>query len=273
MSLSLFVRPHRKWASVREIIINRPEKRNALTLSMWAHLRELIQACNEDASVRVLILRGANSSAFAAGADISEFPETRSNLEQARSHKAITDAATKCLADARPITVSAISGYCFGGGMQIASACDMRLADESAVFAITPIKLGFVYGLYETELLVRLIGSARAKELLYTAKQIDAAQALSYGFLNDVFYAKPGSTESFSFDDFVDDHIAHLLRVAPKAQQAMKVMFSLLEKNDKLAEEAHRAAVSIEDAAFTSTEYREGINAFLLKRKPSYWQD
>ncbi len=265
----LFVRNHRKWDCVREIILNRPNKRNALTLSMWAHLRELIEECNSDKSVRVIVLRGVDASAFSAGADIAEFPNSRSNLEQARIHKSVTDGVTDSLAHVRPITISAISGYCFGGGIQIASACDFRIADNSAVFALTPIKLGFVYGLYETSLLVRLIGESHAKELLYTGKRIDAAKALSYGFLNDVLNH---SNDETLFDDFVDKHIAELLEAAPSAQQAMKKMFSLLQDKKQLLN-VNQQAQSLEDKAFVGWEYKEGVTAFLEKRKPTYYGD
>src|SRR5579875_3571018 len=128
MPEEIYLKSHPVWPSVREIVINRPEKRNALTLSMWHSLRELVDVCNRDKTIRLIVLRSADAVSFASGADISEFPELRSNYRLAKKHKQVTDDTTKALMSARPIVVCAIQGFCFGGGMQLASACDLRLA-------------------------------------------------------------------------------------------------------------------------------------------------
>lgn len=255
---------HKQFSSVREIVLNRPEKRNALTLQMWKQIQDCIEICEADPSVRVVVLRGIDASAFTAGADISEFPALRSNQSLAQAHKQVTDGVTHSLATTRPLTVAAIQGICYGGGLQLATACDLRIADSSAKFAVTPVKLGFVYGPYETQLLTRLVGEARAKEMLYTGSPIDAMQALRDGFIHRL------SDDSLHFDEFLHRYVYELLQAAPKAQQKTKEMFALL--NGPYEDNFARMQTLVQNA-LAEDEYQEGVRAFIKKVRPSYAVD
>lgn len=261
---TIMMQDHPDWRSVRLLMINRPEKHNALTLAMWEQLLEYLLQCDADPSVRLVILRGVDDTAFCSGADISEFPTYRANKEQAKLHKQITDRTTQRLATLRPLTLAAISGACFGGGLQLATACDIRLAHESARFAITPVKLGFVYGPYETNLLKRIVGEATAKELLYTGASITAQEALRVGLITKIC---PNST---ILEQFTNQMINSLLQAAPEAQQITKKMFEHLASNDSITH--YKALEHMANRALDRPEYREGIQAFLEKRQPHYAQ-
>ncbi|WP_181362999.1 enoyl-CoA hydratase/isomerase family protein [Sulfoacidibacillus thermotolerans] len=256
------LKQHPHFASVRFIVLNRPDKHNALTLTMWEQLLEFLEACEDNPDVRVVVLRGIDEHAFCAGADIAEFPKLRANRESAKKHKTVTDLVTKRLANLRPITVAAISGICYGGGLQLASACDLRVADDSARFAITPVKLGFVYGPYETRLLMRIVGEPKAKELLYTGKAITAQEAEKIGLIT------ARNPSSHNFDQFVDDYLFSLLQAAPHAQQLTKQIFhGLQEAGTSLLDEQLE---NLSTQALDGSEYVEGIQAFLEKRRPFY---
>ncbi len=259
----IILNTHPIWSSVRQIIFNRPEKRNALTLVMWQQLLETLRKCHADPQVRVVILRGIDDSAFCSGADIAEFPLLRSDQKQATQHKEITDLVTRTLTTLRPITLAAISGVCYGGGLQLATACDIRIGTESARFAITPVKLGFVYGPYETTLLMRIIGETKAKELLYTGKAITALEAHRMGFISDI------SSASDTLDQLVNQTVYALLQAAPKAQQTTKRLFQQLADSHK-SDQTYANLEELARSAMEGLEYKEGIQAFLEKRRPTY---
>jgi len=169
-----------KTGAVATIWLNRPEKRNAISSDMWVGLAD---ACNElsaDSSVRVLVVRGAGGH-FCAGADISDFADGMSEDYQARNRNAEESLA----AFPRP-TIAFINGSCVGGGVQIAGACDIRFADTTATFGITPARLGIAYPTYALERAVRLMGPSATKHLLFSAELIDADRALRIGLIDEL---------------------------------------------------------------------------------------
>lgn len=268
----LFLQPHPEFPSVREIVFNRADKRNALNLAMWQQLREFILMCHTDEEVRVIVFRSTDSRVFCSGADISEFPSLRNDELLAKTHKAITDATTVALATARPVTIAAISGICYGGGVQLATACDIRLAEQTATFAVTPIKLGFVYGPFETELLLRAAGESLATEMLLTGRPISAHTAYQRGLVSELC---PGN---ISYEEFLSDYLATVLSVAPKAQQSMKRVIHQLSIPTAPAEHTlsqpavsryHQLNNGFSGIA-EADEYKEGIESFLEKRIPFY---
>lgn len=167
------------------LTISREAKRNALTWDMWSALPQTLQFIGAQRHVRVLLIAGAGAH-FSAGADIVELRDVYAERTRARSyHSAVVAAEAALAAFSRP-TVAVVQGICVGGGCQLAVACDLRIAADTASFGLTPAKLGVVYPVEPTTRLARLVGPSRAKYLLYTAALIPASQALSFGLVEEV---------------------------------------------------------------------------------------
>ncbi|GGY08155.1 enoyl-CoA hydratase/isomerase family protein [Streptomyces djakartensis] len=165
--------------SVATVVIRHPEKRNAMTAAMWSSLPPLLQTLADDPDVRALVLTGEGGT-FCAGADISTL---RGSPEEAQR---LAVAAEEALAAFPKPTLAAVRGHCVGGGAQLAAACDLRLAEEGALFGVTPAKLGIVYPASSTRRLVSLVGPATAKYLLFSGELIDADRALRTGLADEV---------------------------------------------------------------------------------------
>lgn len=166
---------------VATLRINRPAKRNAMTVEMWRVLPTILAPLADDPAVRVLVLTGADGT-FCSGADISEI----AGLAEAGDDTGLTAVAEEALATFPKPTIAMIEGFCVGGGCQLAMACDLRLAAEDARFGITPARLGVVYPLSATRRLVGLVGPSAAKLLLYSADLVDAPAALRTGLVDEV---------------------------------------------------------------------------------------
>jgi enoyl-CoA hydratase/carnithine racemase len=168
------------------VTLNKPEKMNALNLEMWGGLAKAFQALSADDSLRCIVLRGAGVKAFAAGADVAEFAAVRSNVEQARAFAKITHTAMQAIATCPHPVIAMIHGACVGGGLEIASVCDMRICGASSRFGIPVKRLGLVVSYSELKPLVSLVGSAMALEILLEGRVFDAAEALAKGLVNRV---------------------------------------------------------------------------------------
>ena len=168
------------------VTLNKPEKMNALNLEMWGALAKAFQALSADDSLRCIVLRGAGEKAFAAGADVAEFAAVRSNVEQARAFAKITHTAMQAIATCPHPVIAMIHGACVGGGLEIASVCDMRICGASSRFGIPVKRLGLVVSYSELKPLVSLVGSAMALEILLEGRVFDAAEALAKGLVNRV---------------------------------------------------------------------------------------
>ena len=166
------------------LVLNRPERRNALSAEMWRAIPALVQRFSDDVNVRSIALTGAGDEAFAAGADISEFAANRDDAEAARRYDAMTLDSFAALLDV-------IDGYCIGGGLALALACDIRIASNRSIFALPPARLGLAYPRAGLSQLLAAVSAASAKELLFTARRIDAAEALRIGLVQAV--AAPAS--------------------------------------------------------------------------------
>ncbi|MEU8972194.1 enoyl-CoA hydratase/isomerase family protein [Streptomyces monashensis] len=170
---------HRVEGAVATVVIRHPAKRNAMTAAMWRALPPLLDAFARDPGVRALVLTGEGGT-FCAGADISTL---QGSPEEAQT---LAVAAEEALAAFPKPAVAAVRGHCVGGGAQLAAACDLRLAEQGALFGVTPARLGIVYPASSTRRLVSLVGPATAKYLLFTAELIDAGRALATGFVDEV---------------------------------------------------------------------------------------
>ncbi|WAX76770.1 enoyl-CoA hydratase/isomerase family protein [Streptomyces sp. KMM 9044] len=170
---------HSVTDSVATVVIRHPAKRNAMTTAMWRALPPLLDTLAKDAGVRALVLTGEGET-FCAGADISTLKGSPQEAQR------LAVAAEEALAVFPKPTLAAVRGHCVGGGAQLAAACDLRFAQEGAVFGVTPARLGIVYPASSTRRLVSLVGPATAKYLLFSGELIDTARALCTGLVDEV---------------------------------------------------------------------------------------
>jgi enoyl-CoA hydratase/carnithine racemase len=243
------------------LTINRPERLNALTFRMFAGLPGVLAEAAALPGVRVLVVRGAGTRSFSAGADIAEFAAVRSTPEQAAAYDEAVLAAERALASFPAPTIAAVHGYCYGGGCSVALACDMRFAARAARFAITPAKLGLVYPLRSTKRLVDLVGPSRAKIMLMAATDYDAARAREFGLVDEVF------DDADALDAGVREFAALLASRSAVTQRAVKETVARIGDGTAHDDESHAA---LRAAALASGDYAEGVRAFLERRPPDF---
>jgi enoyl-CoA hydratase/carnithine racemase len=239
---------------IAHLLIDRAAKRNAITQAMWEQFPTLIGQAMADDAVRVLILRAAEPGAFSAGADIAEFADGARDADwRARNQAAIARAQIDLARAPKPV-IAQIEGDCIGGGCGLAMACDLRVASASARFGITPAKLGLVYSLHDTKLLVDLVGPAQAKRILFTAALIDAAEAQRIGLI-----------------DLLDGDAQALAEmIAANAPHSLRETKAMVRRilDGQSADDAETSALFAN--AFTLPDHQEGVAAFLDKRKPDF---
>ncbi|GHA06488.1 enoyl-CoA hydratase/isomerase family protein [Streptomyces echinoruber] len=232
--------------SVATVVIRHPAKRNAMTAAMWRALPPLLEALAADPGVRALVLTGADGT-FCAGADISTL--TGSPEEAQR----LAVRAEEALAAFPKPTLAAVHGHCVGGGTQLAAACDLRFAEEGALFGVTPARLGIVYPASATRRLVSLVGPATAKYLLFSGELIDAERALRTGLVDEVL---PAGQLGKRVSEFTATLTARSLLTQAAAKEFA---------NGRPGREEHWAA-----QARGSGEAAEGVAAFLQRRAPRF---
>ena len=241
--------------SVAQLTLNRPTRRNAMTAAMWAAVPEICDILTSDGT-KALIVNGTGDEAFSAGADISEFEAVYGTPEATAAYNRNVRAAQARLRDIPLPTIAEISGVCYGGGCGLALACDFRIADLGASFAITPARLGLAYSPADTWQLIEKVGISRAKDLLMTGRSVNAEEALTIGLIDrleqDVAVASTA----------LGDHFAGLAPAALKAIKAITNGLSELSNRPDL-----QAAF---EGTFSGAEFREGFRAFLEKRAPDF---
>jgi enoyl-CoA hydratase/carnithine racemase len=247
--------------AVVTLTINRPDRLNALTYAMFTELPGLLAQAAALPGIRALVVRGAGERAFSAGADISEFAATRATLDQAVAYDDAVGAAEEAIASFPLPTIAAVHGHCYGGGCALAIACDVRFAAAGARFAITPAKLGIVYRLRSTKLLVDLVGPSRAKIILMSGTDYGAARAQSFGLVDEVF-ADPAA-----LDAGVRDFTALLAARSGVTQRAAKQAVARVMDGVTHDDATHAA---LREAALDSPDYAEGVRAFLERRPPVF---
>lgn len=240
---------------IATLTIDRPQRRNAMSYEMWSALPALMAEV-ESSSARVLVVRGGDH--FSAGADISEFRTLRSDPAGAQRYGGAVHAGERAIANLPMPTIAAITGFCIGGGCEIALACDMRLAASNARFGITPAKLGIVYNFTSTAQLVAAVGPAWAKQILFSGDLLDAATALRVGLVNEVHDDVFGRVRELA------DTIATRARVS--VHGAKQIVNRIAAGQD----DEDDAVRSLYEAAVLSDEYAEGVAAFLAKRDPKF---
>lgn len=240
------------------VMLDRPLRRNALNRDMWAALPGVIEALDEDQETRVLVLKGSGSEAFAAGADIAEFGDGRSNPDQAKTYEALNGKAFAALRNTAKPVVAMIHGFCIGGGLALALASDLRIAADTAVFALPPARLGLAYPIEGLRDLLHAVSPAFAKEMLFTGRRFTAEEARLAGLVHKVVAA----------DRLAEDVAllcAEIGENAPLTIKASKRAIDQLAGRPVIEDPARLAAL-----CFASADYAEGQRAFLEKRKPRF---
>lgn len=257
MSNELYVE---KNDAIAEIIINRPEKKNSFTLAMFQELERILDELKEDLAVKLLIIKGVDQTAFSAGADISEFLEVRMYAEKAKAYNDFAlDAIEKLYRFPRP-TLALIQTLAIGGGLELANACDFRFAAPGSKLGITSANIGIVYNLSSTKRLYNLVGPAKTKELLYTAKLITAEEGNKIGLIDKVHPAEKLEEKGRAFAE-------QILKKSPVANAGIKqVIQSIIDGENEETEELEKIILD----SYSSEDYKEGIQAFLEKRKPHF---
>jgi enoyl-CoA hydratase/carnithine racemase len=233
---------------------------NALTAAMWKALPDLVAEAERQSAIRVIVLRGAGVRAFSAGADISEFDSARAG-DSAAEYDALNDAAFLALSHCTKPTIAMIHGYCLGGGLGLALCTDIRIADERAEFAIPAAKLGLGYNARWVRPLLAAVPPSRAKEMLFTGRRFNVAEAADMGLVNRVV---PTSELEAKTRALTQEIAAN----APLTVRAAKRVIDELVRHPETPDmTALDAAVA---ACFESDDYAEGRRAFLEKRKPRF---
>ncbi|MEO0439310.1 MAG: enoyl-CoA hydratase-related protein [Pseudomonadota bacterium] len=248
-----------KDGKIGRLLIDRPDKRNAFTQEMWELFPDLLADAMADDAVRVLMVHSSRKdSAFCAGADIGEFGTGSTDPEWRARNQAAIGKVQHDLAQAEKPTIAVIDGDCIGGGCGIALACDMRIAGPAARFGITPAKLGLVYPLHDTKLLVDAVGPSQAKRILFTGQILPAEEALRIGLV------------TLMVEDPYAEAAALAEAMASVSLHSQKMSKQIIRRILEGQADDDAESRALFDAAFESDDFREGVAAFLEKRKPEF---
>jgi enoyl-CoA hydratase len=243
------------------VTLSRPAQHNALSLAGWVRLGEVFTGLAEQTSLRAVVVRGAGSRAFSAGADISEFPDKRLTPGDAAAYNAAIAAALHA-AQAVPVPVIAmVDGLAVGGGCELAAACDIRIASTRSRFGIPIGRLGVILGLTETRAVAGALGRANLMYLVASGKLVDAAQAAAMGFVQQVVPPQ-------SLHEEVRSLVENIAASSEVTIRATKVTAAL--SGDPGISEDHATLRALHEQAYGGADLKEGVAAFLAGRSPEF---
>lgn len=245
--------------AIATVVLNRPDKMNAMTVDMWLRLGEVFRQLNAEDAVRCIVLRGAGQKAFAAGADISEFDKTRGSAKAAKAYGRQVGGTMHEITRVRHPTVALIHGACVGGGLELAAHCDMRIAGASARFGVPIKKLGLVVAYDEMAGLLALAGRAATLEILLEGRVFGAEEAFSKGLVNRVVPDDKVEEETYAC-------ARRIAEGAPLVAQWHKKFALRLADPRPLTEEEYDESY----ACFETEDFKEGAAAFIAKRAPRF---
>jgi enoyl-CoA hydratase/carnithine racemase len=240
---------------------NNPDRRNAVSLEMWAAIPTILDAFDADDRVRVIVMKGAGDRAFVAGADISEFDKRRSSAAESDKYGDVAQGAHRALKALQKPMLAMVQGYCIGGGLAIALYADMRIVTEDSRFAIPAARLGLGYAFDGLGMLVDLVGPSYAREIMFTARQFSAEEALRIGLANRV-------VPRAALEATVRDYATTIAGNAPLTIRAAKAAIAEVLKDPEVRD--LKALEAITRACFDSADYAEGRLAFREKRSPNF---
>ena len=243
------------------LTFNNPERRNAVSLDMALRVSEVMEEFTANGDVRVVVLKGAGGKAWVSGADISEFENRRANAEQAHGYQRNSLSMYEAVHDCPKPVIAMIQGYCMGGGVALAVACDLRIAATDAIFAIPAARLGIGYHANFTRWVVETVGAPTAKEILFTARRYPAEEALRIGLANRVVPVE-------DLESYTRDYVKTIVENAPLSLRATKAIVGEVVKSP--GEWDLELCRTLVDACSNSEDFAEGRRAFMEKRTPAF---
>jgi enoyl-CoA hydratase/carnithine racemase len=243
------------------IVFNQPAKKNAINDAMWRGIPEAMARYDADREVRCVAFRGAGTEAFASGADISEFAKIRAERAAVSQYDGLLDRVLHSIQGSPKPSVAMIHGFCMGGGLEVALACDLRYCGRSAQFGIPAAKLGLAYSIEGHKRLLETVGHARAREIMFLGRRYPAEEGLAMGLVHRVLPDQ-------ELESFVSDVIKTLCENAPLSIANSKTQIEEYIKAEGSADHA-RMQAAIERCA-KSADYEEGRRAFMEKRRPRF---
>ncbi|MES2958716.1 MAG: enoyl-CoA hydratase [Pseudomonadota bacterium] len=247
--------------SALHIVFNNPAKHNALSVDMWGAVPPLLAQAAADERVRLVVFSGAGEKAFVSGADISQFEDQRAAKEAVKHYEALAEDALMAIYHSLKPTLACIRGWCIGGGVNVAISCDIRIAASDAVFAIPAARLGLGYRYSALKNLVDLIGVGAAKDLFYTARRIDAAEAQALGLVSRI-----GAVDALPA--LLAEYTSSIGENAPLTIHAAKEIIGEFLKPSSALDTARCRELIL--GCFESEDYAEGRRAFMEKRRPEF---
>jgi enoyl-CoA hydratase len=246
---------------VGRIIFNNPEKHNAVSLDMWAAVEGCLAEFEKNDDIRVVVITGAGGKAFVSGADISKFENERASEEAIKNYNKNVGRAYDSIYNFPKPTIAMIRGYCIGGGMGLATCCDLRICTEASTFAVPAAKLGLGYGFDKVCLLMDLVGPAFVKDIFFTARQFKSDEAFNMGFVNKI-------VDDGELEDYVQKYAERIAGNAPLTIGHIKKV--TIEGVKDPADRDMKSVQEAFDKCFNSEDYKEGRTAFMEKRKPQF---
>ncbi len=251
----------RRDGAIGHMIFNQPEKRNAVSLSMWERAREILDEFEKDPDIRVVVLSGAGGKSFVSGADISEFESQRGTAEAQLHYNTQTGKVYDRIAAFPKPTIAMINGFCIGGGLNLACVCDIRIGSDDLQIAMPAAKLALGYPFPAIQRLANIIGIANARHLMFTAQRMNAEWAHNAGFAQQIVAKE-------TLDQTVTDYANAIAANAPLTVAAMKyISTQVLADPDQ--RNLDRCSQMVADC-FGSEDFKEGRRAFMEKRKPQF---
>ena len=244
------------------VVINRPERRNAISYDMWGRLPAILGELDSDPEVRVVLLRGAGDRAFSAGADIKDFEQTRSTPEQAQDYIRRVEAACEGLGSLGKPTVAVVRGYCLGGGFELALCADLRIAATDVQLGLPAARRGIAVSHAHLGRLLRLAGPGNASYLLLSGRSVAGEEALAMGLVNSLHPPD-------ALDAYVEELASEMAKLSPVSHRLHKgALRDLAEYGARANVPAERLALP--ETAAASEDYREGVRSFLERREAHF---
>jgi enoyl-CoA hydratase/carnithine racemase len=251
----------RRDGVIGHIIFNNPERHNAVSLDMWDAVEEILTEFEADQDVRVLVLSGAGGKSFVSGADISKFDKERGSAEAVAHYNARIKIVYDRIVHFPKPTIAMINGYCIGGGLNLATVCDLRFCSAKSKFGMPAAKLALGYPFHSIQRLVSVVGAPAAKDLMFSARHIDAEEAFRTGLVHKLL-------PEDELETYVADYATQIGANAPLTLKSMKFIVGEVLKDPDARDLA--ACEDMVTACFSSEDYVEGRTAFMEKRKPVF---